>query len=41
MIVLEFKTYGKKQQFMGIDEAIRTAQFEGWVPQIPKRLSLC
>ena len=27
MLVLEFKTYGKKQQFTGIDEAIRTSQF--------------
>lgn len=27
MLVLEFKAYGKKQQFTGIDEAIRTSQF--------------
>ncbi len=27
MVVFEFKTYGKPQQFVSIDEAIRTAQF--------------
>ena len=27
MIVLEFKTYGKSNQFKAVDEAIRTAQF--------------
>jgi putative transposase len=27
MLVFEFKTYGKSQQFVSVDEAIRTAQF--------------
>jgi len=27
MIILEFKAYGKKQQYLAIDEAIRTARF--------------
>ncbi|AFZ13308.1 transposase, IS605 OrfB family [Crinalium epipsammum PCC 9333] len=27
MLVLEFKAYGKKQQFLAVDEAIRTVQF--------------
>ncbi len=27
MIILEFKAYGKKQQYLAIDEAIRTASF--------------
>ncbi len=27
MITLEFKAYGKKQQYLAIDEAIRTTRF--------------
>ncbi len=27
MITLEFKAYGKKQQYLAVDEAIRTARF--------------
>ncbi len=27
MLVFEFKTYGKRQQFDAVDQAIRTVQF--------------